>query len=88
MYSAALRLRFPLPRQSTNVYVQGGMGAYIVGPIYHYAAGVEYGLLDRLSLSRQVKRFASTSEIGEGFVTLGVNINATTQGPREAYESR
>lgn len=85
MMSAALKLRFQLPRQSTNFFVQGGIGTYILFPVLHYAAGVEYGLFDRLSLYLQVKKFGSGAEIRDGFISIGVNINATSERLRDQY---
>jgi len=87
MMSAALKLRFQLPRQSTNLYVQGGIGTYIYYPVLHYAAGVEYGLSDGLSLYLQVKKFGSTTEIRESFISIGININATSERLRREYET-
>jgi hypothetical protein len=87
MLAAGLKARFQLPRPSTNLYLQAGMSTYLIGPIFYYAAGAEYGLLDRLSIYLQVKRFGSYSDIGDSFITIGININATSERLREKYES-
>jgi hypothetical protein len=48
---------------------------------------VEYGLFDRLSLYLQVKKFGPTAEIRDSFISIGVNINATSGRLREQYDA-
>jgi len=86
MLSAGLKARVPLDRTATSLYAQGGIGTGVLYPVWHYAGGVEYGVWDRVSLYLQVKKFSGNLDISEAFLSIGININATSERLRRKYE--
>ena len=84
--SAALKIRFPILNPATSLYAQAGIGSGGFTYAAHYAVGSEYGVADRLSLYLQAKRFTRNLDIQGVFVSIGVNINATSKRLRQKYE--
>jgi hypothetical protein len=77
--TAAIKLRVPFNLEYSNVYLQAGVGPYGFGWVAHYAIGLEYGILDRSSLCCQVKVFNLGPDLPGAFVSLGINLNATSE---------
>ncbi len=83
--SAALKLRIPLHRETTNFYIQVGAGPIFLGLVSHVALGAEFGLVDRISLYSQVKLYNLGPDLPDAFVTIGLNINVTSERLRQQY---
>lgn len=83
--STAMKLRIPLGRPSTNVFVQAGVGSGSMYWVFHYALGLEYGITDRVTGYLQVRQHSPNLDIDEFFFQIGINLDVTSSRLKQEY---
>jgi hypothetical protein len=85
----ALRIRFPFRGYTArNIYCQVGAGSGSMYPVYHLAAGFEYGFIEKMSLYFQFRHYSSNLDaIGPRYqmYSIGVNIDITPVEMRQSF---
>ena len=86
--AGGFRLRIPFAQYSRNIYGQVGIGSGSLYPVAYYAFGIEYALLERLSIMAQYRRYSPNFDSlhpHNNVYALGLNFDITPGNLRQSY---
>jgi hypothetical protein len=84
----SLRMRIPIARYNKNIFGQFGLGSGSIYPVLFYALGFEYGIVEKISVFTQFKRYTSNFDkllSPYTVYSVGLNIDLTPASVRESY---